>query len=230
MTPAISFTAHLNTAAKNGNPAVEKAGPARKKSKARVAEPSKWKQNKQKQLRMEGKEYISKRKKDGETVVKQPREMGSRCTSSTCKKVSNRLCSDITEETRKRLFDEFWQHMNWAQRKVYVAGLVDREPVERSRAVGAQSRRSVSLRYHLMVDGKRKQVCKNMFLSTLGVGEWSVLNWSQKGLTKKSDSNENKVEKKQVIPPCPQLNPAPAVSNTEEKTQEGKCFSKTLYL
>ncbi|XP_029928354.1 uncharacterized protein LOC115373878 [Myripristis murdjan] len=218
--PLATDTTHLNTAAKNGNPAVEKAGPARKKSKARVAEPSKWKQNKQKQLRMEGKEYVSKRKKDGETVIKQPREMGPRCTSSTCKKVSNRLCSDITEETRKRLFDEFWQRMNWAQRKVYVAGLVDREPVERSRAVGAQSRRSVSLRYHLMVDGKKKQVCKNMFLSTLGVGEWSVLNWSQKGLTKKSDSNENKIEKKQVIPPCPQLNPAPAVSNTEEKTQE----------
>ncbi|XP_071383293.1 uncharacterized protein [Centroberyx affinis] len=225
--PLGAETTHLNAAAKNGNTALEKAGPARKKSKARVAEPSKWKQNKQKQLRMEGKEYISKRKKDGECVKKQPRTIGPRCTSNACKKASNRLCNEINDEARKRVFDEFWQLMNWAQRKVFVAGLVDRDPVERSRAVGSQSRRSVSLRYHLKVDGKRKQVCKNMFLSTLGVGEWSVLNWAQKAPTKKSESNENKIEKRQAIPQCPQQNPAPSVVNNTGEITQGEQVSAT---
>ncbi|XP_067456786.1 uncharacterized protein [Thunnus thynnus] len=217
--PLGTDTTFLNTAAKNGNTHLDKA--ARKKNKTKVADPSKWKQNKQKQLRMEGKAYVSKRKKDGEVVTKQPRAMGPRCTSNACKKASNRLCNEINEDTRKKVFDEFWQHMNWAQRKMYVAGQVDRNAVERSRAVGSQSRRLVSLRYHLMVDGKRKQVCKNMFLSTLGIGEWSVLNWAHTGKTRKTESNENRLEKRQVVPQCPQLNSAPSTFNkTVAVTQE----------
>ncbi|XP_023140226.2 uncharacterized protein LOC111577930 [Amphiprion ocellaris] len=217
--PVGADTTLLNTAAKNGNTNLDKVCAAR--AKVKVTDPFKWKQNKQKQLRMEGKAYVSKRKKDGEIVTKQSRAMGPRCTSNACKKASNRLCSEITEEARKRVFDEFWQHMNWSQRKLYVAGQVDRDPVERSRAVGSQSRRSVSLRYHLMVEGKRKQVCKNMFLSTLGVGEWSVLNWAQRGIKKKTESNENKSEKRLPVPRCPQWIPAPiALSNTMEVTRE----------
>ncbi|KAM7382990.1 hypothetical protein PAMP_002680 [Pampus punctatissimus] len=168
---------------------------------------------------MEGKAYVSKQKKNGEVVTKQPREMGPRCTSNACKKASNRLCNEISEDTRKKVFDEFWQRMNWAQRKTYVAGEVDCDAVERSRAAGSQSRRSVSLRYHLLVDGKRKQVCKNMFLSTLGIGEWSVLNWAV--ATKKTESNEKRLEKRQVVPQCSQLNSAlSTVSNTGQIIQE----------
>lgn len=205
---------------------MDKAGAARKKLKAKIMDPSKWKQNKQKQLRMEGKAYISKRKKDGETVTKQPREMGPRCTSNACKKASNRFCYEIDDVARKQVFDEFWQRMNWAQRKLYVAEQVDCDPVERSRAVGLQSRRSVSLRYHLLVDSKRKQVCKNMFLSTLGIGEWSVLNWAQKGATKKSESTENKLEKKQQVCQCLQQSPPTSAVDTVEVNQGEFSFSQ----
>nr|XP_046256744.1 uncharacterized protein LOC124065407 isoform X2 [Scatophagus argus] len=215
--PLGADTTFFKTAAKNGNTNLDVAGAGRKIPKTKVADPSKWKQNKQKQLRMEGKAYVSKRKKDGEIVTKQPRAVGPRCTSIACKKASNRLCGEINEEARNKVFDEFWQRMNWAQRKQYIAGQVDCDPVERSRAVGSQSRRSVSLRYHLMVDGKRKQVCKNMFLSTLGIGEWSVLNWAQKGATKKNESNDNNFDKSQVAPQCSQQNP---VSNVVQITQE----------
>ncbi|XP_070823274.1 uncharacterized protein [Chaetodon trifascialis] len=207
-----------DSAGKNGNTDLEAAAAGRKKPKAKLADPSKWKQNKQKQLRMEGKSYVSKRKKDGEIVTKQPRTVGPRCTSNACRKASNRLCGEINEEARKKAFDEFWQHKNWTQRKQYVSAHVDCDPVERSRAMGSQSRRSVSLRYHLMVDGKRKQVCKNMFLSTLGIGEWSVLNWAQKGATR---SPESKVEKRQTVPQCPQQNTAASTgSDTADVTQE----------
>lgn len=198
---------------------MDQAGAARKTHKAKMTDSSKWKQNKQKQLRMEGKAYISKRKKDGETVTKQPREMAPRCTSNACKRASNRFCYEIDEVARKQVFDEFWQRMNWTQRKLYVAEQVDCDPVERSRAVGSQSRRSVSLRYHLLVDGKRKQVCKNMFLSTLGIGEWSVLNWAQKRATQKSESNENNLEKKQNVCQYLQQNPPPSAVVTVEANQ-----------
>lgn len=208
---------HLNAAE---NPHSDGLSTARITTRAKAAEPSKWKQSKQKQLRMEGKSYASKRKKDGETVSKQPRAMGPRCSSDTCKKASNRLCAEITEEARKRAFDEFWQHMNWAQRKLYVAGQVNRDPVGRSRAAGLQSRRSASLRYHLLVDGKRKQVCKNMFLSTLGIGEWSVLHWAQRAAANKAESGESNPEKRSAVPQRPLLVPAPpARSNATLATQ-----------
>lgn len=224
------FSALHNTAAKNGNTHLDKAGPGRKKPKAKVTDPSMWKQNKQKQLRMEGKAYVSKRKKDGEIVTKQPRAVGPRCTSNACKKASNRLCNEINEQARNRVFDEFWQHMNWTQRKQYVAGQVDRDRVERSRAAGSHSRRSVSLRYHLVVDGERKQVCKNMFLSTLGIGEWSVLSWAQQGATKKNESNQSILEKRPAVPHCPQQSPAsPAVIKTVAVTH-GECFCFVLSL
>ncbi|XP_026173581.1 uncharacterized protein LOC113136762 [Mastacembelus armatus] len=217
--PLATDTTILNTSTKNGHTHLDKAEAARKTPKARVAEPSKWKQNKQKQLRMEGKAYVSKRRRDGEIVTKQPRAMGPGCTSKACKKASNRLCNEINEETRKKVFDEFWQHMNWAQRKQHVAGHVDRDPIERSRAVRSQSRRSVSLRYHLMVEGKRKQVCKNMFLSTLGIGEWSVLNWAQKGSAKKTEAHRNKLDERKTVPQVP--HPAATTRcNTVEINQE----------
>ncbi|KAI3361345.1 hypothetical protein L3Q82_013524 [Scortum barcoo] len=91
------------------------------------------------------------------------------------------------------MFTSFWQCMNWAQRKTYVAGLVDCDPVERTRAPWTQSRRSVSMRYHLIADDDRKQVCKRMFLSTLGIGEWSVLNWAQN--VSEQDGSEGSAKK-----------------------------------
>lgn len=159
----------------NSTPELEEQ--ARKKS--RVAKPLMWKQNQQKQLRMEGKPYISKRKKDGVTVTKAPRTIGPRCTSGACRRASNRFCADFSEDARNQLFTSFWQCMNWSQRKTYVSGLVSCDPVERTRAPWAKSRRSVSMRYHLIADRNQRQVCKKMFLSTLGIGEWSVLNWVQ---------------------------------------------------
>ncbi|XP_074539066.1 uncharacterized protein LOC141800433 isoform X2 [Halichoeres trimaculatus] len=212
------FPPALNTAATNGNSNLDKMGTSRKQPRARVADPSKWMQNKQKQLRMEGKAYVSKRKLDGVIVTKQPRAVGPRCTSTVCKKALNRLCNEIDEDERKKVFDEFWQRMNWAQRKLYVTRQVDRDPVERSRAAGSQSRRSVSLRYHLLVDGKRKQVCKNMFLSTLGIGEWSVLNWTQRGASNRS---KEKYEKFQLSPEVQQQKPtSDTACNTEEVSPE----------
>ncbi|XP_044063699.1 uncharacterized protein LOC122881504 isoform X2 [Siniperca chuatsi] len=186
--PLGAGTKQVNATDKDKNRPPEPEGPARKKS--RVAKPLTWKQNRQKQLRMEGKPYISKRKKDGTTITKAQRTMGPGCMSSACKRASNRFCADFSEETRNELFTSFWQCMNWPQRKTYVAGLVDCDPVERTRAPWTQSRRSVSMRYHLIADGDRKQVCKKMFLSTLGIGEWSVLNWAQNP-SEQDDSEEN---------------------------------------
>lgn len=64
---------------------------------------------------MEAKADARKRKKDGEIVTKQPRVVGPRCSSNACGKALNRLCRHIKEEARRKMFEEFWQLINWAQ-------------------------------------------------------------------------------------------------------------------
>jgi len=50
------------------------------------------------------------------------------------------------------------------------AGIVNRPKVE-------DSRRHCSIRYHLKKDNERLEVCREMFLGTLCLGEWSVRRW-----------------------------------------------------
>lgn len=102
-------------------------------------------------------------------MTKAQRATGPRCSSGACERAANRFCADFSEETRKELFTG--SCMNWPQRKIYVAALVDCDPVERTRAQWTQSRGSVSMRYHLINDGDRKQVCKRMF----HFGDWRVV-------------------------------------------------------
>jgi len=67
--------------------------------------------------------------------------------------------------------------MNWDQRKVFVASNVEKVVKQRTRTEAESSRRGHSYVYHLKDGEMRKRVCKEMFLSTLSLGEWSVRNW-----------------------------------------------------
>ena len=62
---------------------------------------------------------------------------------------------------------------------MYVSGLVNLKKVAcRRDKTNTESRRQLSLEYHLRMGSSRLPVCKVMFLSTLNLGEWSVRNWS----------------------------------------------------
>lgn len=122
-----------------------------------------------------GQSYVGVSKK--EMVEKQPRVMGARCQSTTCVKSSKHHCSSIEEADREIIFKCFWEYMNWKEKQLYVRSLVDVIPVQRRR--GLSSRRSSTYIFSLEVVGRKRRVCKRMFLATLGIGEWSVLNWVQ---------------------------------------------------
>ncbi|KAI4871352.1 hypothetical protein NFI96_026576 [Prochilodus magdalenae] len=149
--------------------------------------PSNWKRNVQKRRRMEGKSYSGKRKDVGE-VTRAARAMGPGCVSEACKKSAKRFCHTFSEEERQGIFRHFWQNMNWEERRLYVAGLVDHTPVARKRSASQDSRRLSTLSYHLGVDGEKRRVCKKFFLSTLGLGEWSVAHWVQTSETERNHS------------------------------------------
>ena len=144
------------------------------KAKQGQADKSKWMKIKRKRNRMFGVAYSSTTKSgDGEYVVKEPRIISERCSSKRCCK--SKRCNEFSEEDRQRIFHSFWKELDWGQRKVYVASLADMRDVGRKKV--EDSRRQCSITYYLRKDGERLKVCREMFLSTLCLGEWSVRNW-----------------------------------------------------
>ncbi|CAM4665805.1 unnamed protein product [Leuciscus chuanchicus] len=154
----------------------EEDAPPRKRLRAENT----WKKVINKKRRMVGKSYVGKQKQ--KEIMREPRAIGPRCSSAACVKSAKHHCSAIGEPERNKIFNEFWQHMTWEEKRMYVHGLIDVVPVQRRR--GAEnSRRSNSIFFFLRVSGQRRRVCKGMFLSTLGIGEWSALNWAKEGHT-----------------------------------------------
>jgi len=60
---------------------------------------------------------------------------------------------------------------------MYVNMLVKKVPVKQRKTEASVSRRTYTLFYFLKLNGDPLNVCKNMFLNTLSVGESQVHNW-----------------------------------------------------
>ncbi|XP_039286246.1 uncharacterized protein LOC120351823 [Nilaparvata lugens] len=133
-----------------------------------------------KKLRMKGEAYIGfqkckESKKNVQTAPKKERKLGENCSSAFCAKT--RMCNKITNEERSNLFHKFWKELSWDQRKIYVANNVSMSTPKRRYTDNPESRRNVSVIYHITTNNIRYQVCKKMFLSTFGLGESQVQNW-----------------------------------------------------
>ena len=59
---------------------------------------------------------------------------------------------------------------------MYVSSLVDHVPPKYSQKT-AKTKRTGTFIYHRRVRGDKLQVCKTMFVNTLGTGEWCVRDW-----------------------------------------------------
>lgn len=152
-----------------------------KRAKKGMPEKEQWTRASNKRCRMKGQAYTIKYKnKQGETVVKQQRArtQGPPCAAAFCRKSAKRQCNDISEEDRQELFNSFWEQMDWAQRKTYIAGLVHAHQPQKANCRKG-SRRTTSLSYHLRIKTEVKQVCKLMFLNTFGLNEWAVRSWAK---------------------------------------------------
>ena len=154
------------------------------KKKEEAMAGSKISSNKRKrnnQKRMEGTRYEGKKKVEGGKIldaVTQPRSFGEPCEKKHKKfKNGKKLCSSITEEERLGLFKKFW-NMDWGQKKVYISSLVTIKPAQRrGKFRQIHHKKNNTFCYHLRISDKNIRVCKEMFLSTFGLGEWSVQNW-----------------------------------------------------
>ena len=104
--------------------------------------------------RMKGKSYKSK-SRGNVTVTRKPREMGDGCNRVHRRK--SYTCANISEKQREDIFNEFWNEMDWKQRRVYVGTLVDWAPKKKSNV--DTSRRNYTYEYHLCIDGHSEEVC-----------------------------------------------------------------------
>jgi hypothetical protein len=85
------------------------------------ADPSIWNRNKQKKLRMKGMACKGLSKSGGKyefSIEREERVMKERTCKDKCKK-----CWNISEDERRRTFEQFWSNMDWNQKKVYVLSL-----------------------------------------------------------------------------------------------------------
>jgi len=89
-------------------------------------------------------------------------------------------CSEFTEADREIIFDSFWKELNWDEKQVYVMSMVDRHDVKQRTVEDKNSRRMQSFVFHLKKQGQKLRVCKEFFLATLNLGEWSLYSWVKK--------------------------------------------------
>lgn len=132
---------------------------------------------------MHGKEYTgykvltteNGKKKRIRIATKAPRTMGFTCASKSCFRTKLRACNEFPECVRSEIFHEFWI-LEWSAKKAYVTSLVDKVDPKYPR-IGSGGKRGVSFFYHLKLYGVRRPVCRQMFLSTLGIKSKQLWGW-----------------------------------------------------
>ncbi|KAK6178487.1 hypothetical protein SNE40_013273 [Patella caerulea] len=112
------------------------------------------------------------------STIKQPKAILPRGCKPSCKKNKQTHCDEFTDKDRQIIFDGVWK-MDWNQKRVFISSNVDSDKPAEKTTIAEQSRRKRTLTYHLKREDKRIRICKSMLLSTTGIGEWQLLQWTQ---------------------------------------------------
>lgn len=145
-----------------------------------------------------GKQYWGYRRHDSkikQDVIRAERRQSPTCKSKYCIRSTLRHCSLFSEEERSMLFERFWK-MNWNQKKAYVCNLIKVDANKTNPA--AKSRRSRT--YFLMKTNSREyQVCRKMFLSTLGIKEKMMRYWVNSKLDFGMFEHPDEIQERKMI-------------------------------
>ena len=148
-----------------------------------ITKATKGKKMRNKLFRERGLSYKGQKRNDeGHHILSEERRekvlQEKRC-SKLCKKMKKpKFCRRISEVDRQCIFAKFWYEMSWEEKRVYVIGLVEKgETQSATLPSGALGRRKFSYKYYLRVRDKREEVCRDMFLSTLGLTDKTVYDW-----------------------------------------------------
>lgn len=186
--------------------------------------------NRLKSQRMTGQAYIGyNRKKIDEKMIvtkssvqTEERKLGPTCNSKMCEQSKNSFCKDFLEDIRQNIFCNFWK-LTWPEKEVFVTCNTSvTKPKKRSGTT--PSRRSGTVKYTLNnATDTQKQVCKKMFLNTLGLNEWLALNWINKAHGRKGDEGVDDHE------PQTSTSTTNLELSTETKSSKGRQSDKKLH-
>ncbi|XP_046806660.1 uncharacterized protein LOC124419864 [Lucilia cuprina] len=127
--------------------------------------------------RMIGKKYLgfsTIAKKIKQNRPKPQRKMGPKCSSKFCLKSKLRWCNLFEEDERKNIFEQFWK-LSWEGKKMFVKSHVSELATTTKHS--EKSKRYKTFIYKLSYKHKLLQVCKLMFLSTLGINRSMAIGW-----------------------------------------------------
>lgn len=159
--------------------------------------PDYWIRDKVKRARERGEAYFgySIKADDPKTgrrsyvrTLREQRSLGPPCTSSFCERSTKRQCSQFTNTIRQSIFDRFWKTLGWDERKSFIIESVDiMQPKRRTCLDVESSRRGVTCSYFLHINGQRHNICRQLFLSTLGIKEATVQYWLMQNTTEQAE-------------------------------------------
>lgn len=165
--------------------------------------PGYWIREKVKKARERGEAYFgySIKKCDAKTgrrsygrAVREQRSLGPPCTSAFCKRSTKRQCSRFSQTVRQNIFDIFWKTLGWDERKAFITQSVDLMQPKRRTCIDVESsRRGVTCSYFLYIDDNRYNICRQLFLSTLGIKEATVQYWLMQNSAEQEKQRENNV-------------------------------------
>lgn len=158
-----------------------------------------WTRKKNSKLRLLGEAYVGFQKepengKYKQTLKKKKKTLGPRCPghSVRCKRGGPRQsfeCNEIDDDQREVLFRTFWAKSSWESKHTYIVENAVPEKPKYSNDDLINSRRKNTFRFYFTVEIPseekginkiRKQVCKQMFLNTLSIGEKQLRSWTLK--------------------------------------------------
>lgn len=109
------------------------------------------------------------------------RKIGEPC-QQTCRLECN---TKMNQEMRQKIFKDFWNLQDHTRQWDFIVQHVTQiEKKQSTISAGVHSRRNFSRQYHFQLGGEQNQICKNMFLKTLGISQ----TWVNTALTKRKET------------------------------------------
>jgi len=144
-------------------------------------QPNKWKRKISQRCRMNGQEYTGFQRKGNvvsQDVQRPTRNIQPICKSKFCIKAKNRFCQSFNENQRLNIFSTFWDS-SWEAKKTFSCNMVTKMITKSNTTrCNDSTRRLNTYTYHLKYkDLPALQVCKKMFLGTLGMNEFMLHSW-----------------------------------------------------
>ena len=145
--------------------------------------------------RLYGKAYVSKYKDKLHKIHSVERDnkvLKNRCKHGSKEKKQERSfrCSEVSDDHRMSIFKYFWDLREWSARKCVIKSMTDtRGAVRRRNAAARSSKKHQKNEMHdcflTTADGRKVRVCKQMFLSTYGIGVDQFRRWTSREVQKK---------------------------------------------